>query len=265
MSNAVLKTRSTPMRRHGGTVGRTVASVPPKPRVLTTRDVIVTLPIVQPKHPAWYRSDAYELWNALTHGAGLALSIVGALVMGATVLTTGDPWRIAGCGVFVAAMMAVYAASTLSHAGFAARWRDFLRRLDQGVIYLLVVATYTPFGLAYLRTGAGWLLLAALWTGAIVGFFSKVLFAHRLDSGLLWTYVLLGALPTITIPWLWSAVPTGTSPWMFLGGIFYLVGTIFLVNDARVRHFHAIWHLLVIAGSACHFLGILSSVASAAN
>jgi hemolysin III len=265
MSNAVLKTRSTSVRKHGRTAGRSVASVPPKARVLTARDVTVPQPIVQPEHPAWYRSDAYELWNALTHGAGLALSIVGALVMGAAVITTGDPWRIAGCGLFIAAMMAVYAASTLSHAGFAARWRNFLRRLDQGVIYLLVVATYTPFGLAYLRTGAGWLLLTALWTGAIVGFLSKVLFAHRLDSGLLWTYVLLGVLPAITIPWLWREIPAGTSPWMFLGGIFYLVGTIFLVNDARVRHFHAIWHLLVIAGSACHFLGILSAVASAAN
>ena len=53
------------------------------------------------QYPAWYRSDAYELVNATTHGAGLVLSMVGALVM-STVLTTGDPWRIAGCGVFVA-------------------------------------------------------------------------------------------------------------------------------------------------------------------
>jgi hemolysin III len=52
---------------------------------------------------------------------------------------------------------------------------------------------------------------------------------------------------------------------MFLGGAFYLAGTFFLINDARVKPFHAIWHLLVIGGSACHFLGILSAVASAAN
>jgi hemolysin III len=241
--------------------------VPAKSRALTLKFAPQPeeTPAAAPAHPAWYRSDAYELWNALTHGAGLALSIVGALVMGATVYTTGDPWRIAGCGVFVAAMMAVYAASTLSHSGFAARWRTSLRRLDQGVIYFLVVATYTPFGLAYLRTGAGWLLLAALWTGATAGFLSKFFFTHRLDANLLWTYVLLGALPTVTIPWLWNDVPIGATLWMFFGGICYLLGTIFLINDARKKPFHAIWHLLVIAGSVCHFLGILSSVASAAN
>jgi hemolysin III len=69
----------------------------------------------------------------------------------------------------------------------------------------------------------------------------------------------------MTIPWLWPMVPAGTGPWMFLGGMCYLVGTVFLINDSRVRHFHAVWHLLVIAGTTCHFLGILSAVASAAN
>jgi hemolysin III len=218
-----------------------------------------------PLRPPWYRSHADELVHALTHGAGLVLALAGALVMVATVRASGDAWRVVGCGVFVACMVAVYAASTLSHSRFSPPWKSFLRRLDQGVIYLLVVATYTPFGLVYLRTEAGWLLLAALWTGALVGFVSKVMFAHRVETGLIWTYVALGVLPTVTIPWLWPLVPSGTGPWMFLGGMFYLVGTIFLVNDARVRHFHAVWHILVIAGSACHFLGILESVARAGN
>jgi hemolysin III len=265
MSNAVLRTRRThaPRRRHDA--GTNVPGVPPKSRALALEIVPLReeTPTAVSPPPAWYRSDAYELWNALTHGAGLILSIVGALVMGATVFTTGDPWRIVGSGVFVAAMMAVYAASTLSHAGFAARWRTFLRKVDQGTIYLLVVGTYTPFGLAYLRSGAGWSLLAILWIGAILGFVSKVLFAHRLESGLIWTYITLGVIPVITIPWLWNVIPAGTGPWMFLGGAFYLVGTYFLVNDTCKRPFHAIWHLLVMAGSTCHFVAILAIVGQA--
>jgi hemolysin III len=92
-----------------------------------------------------------------------------------------------------------------------------------------------------------------------------VFFAHRLDTGLIWTYVTLGVLPVITIPWLWSHVPAGTGPWMFVGGMFYMGGTIFLIHDTRKRHFHAIWHLLVMAGSTCHFMAILTACASAAN
>lgn len=276
MSRAVLNARSTQVPKHLFDAGTNIPGVRPKSRALPIEPVREVAPgpvesvAIQPAvsspsqdWPEWYRSNGYELVNALTHGLGLVLSIVGALVMGATVLSTGDPWRIAGCVVFVGSMMAVYAASTLSHSGFAVRWRTFLRKVDQGVIYLLVVGTYTPFALTYLRTGAGWFLLATLWLGAVVGLLSKVLFAHRLESGLIWTYVTLGVLPTITIPWLWNVIPAGTGQWMFLGGLFYLGGTFFLINDTRRRPFHAIWHMLVIAGSTCHFLGILSAVAQA--
>jgi hemolysin III len=270
MSSVGLKTRPMPKRKLRPQPGTDIPSLTSASHSLS-RERAATEKITQPiavaatAHPAWYRSEGYELVNALTHGTGLLLALVGALVMGIVVANTGDVWRIIGCGSFVASMIAVYGASTLSHSGFAARWRTFLRRLDQGVIYFLVVATYTPFGLAYLRTGAGWLLLAALWTGATAGFLSKFWLAHKLDANMIWTYVVLGVLPTITIPWLWSDVPIGATIWMFLGGMCYLAGTFFLMNDSRVRHFHAVWHVLVIAGSVCHFVAILESVARAAN
>jgi hemolysin III len=263
MSNTALKARPMPTRKQRRTASPNIASLSNASYARPKSEVCQAA--ATPQYPAWYRSNEYELVNALTHGTGLVLALVGALVMGIVVASTGDVWRIIGCGIFVGSMIAVYAASTLSHSGFAARWRTFFRRLDQGVIYFLVVATYTPFGLAYLRTGAGWLLLAALWTGAIVGFLSKFVLAHRLDSNLLWTYVVLGVLPMITIPWLWSVVPLAATFWMIVGGACYLGGTIFLKNDARKRHFHAVWHVLVIAGTACHFLGILSAVASASH
>ena len=49
---------------------------------------------------------------------------------------------------------------------------------------------------------------------------------------------------------------------MVAGGLAYTIGTIFLQRDERVPYFHAIWHLLVITGSACHFVAVASSVTS---
>jgi hemolysin III len=216
-------------------------------------------------HSALHRSPADEWVNAMTHGIGLVLAIIGALVMGATLWKEGDAWRMIGCSIFLASMIAVYAASTISHTVSHPRWKYVFRCVDQGVIYLLVVGTYTPFGLAYLRTGPGWVLLVGLWIGAVIGFFAKVVFAHRVNDGSVWSYVVLGLLPTIVIPYLWHAVPAGTTIWMALGGACYLVGTFFLIYEARARHFHAVWHLLVIAGSTCHFLGILAAVARASG
>jgi hemolysin III len=77
----------------------------------------------------------------------------------------------------------------------------------------------------------------------------------------MWTYIALGWLPLIAVPTLRHVVPVDSTMWMFAGGGCYLLGTFFLFYDAHVRHFHAVWHVLVIAGSACHFLGILYAVA----
>lgn len=217
------------------------------------------------QYSAWQRSTTDEFVNAATHGFGLLLAVVGALVMGASVVANGNVWRMVGCGVFVASLVAVYAASTLSHSMTNVRWKAFFRRLDQGFIYLLIVGTYTPFGLAYWRTPVGWTLLAALWAVAILGFFSKVVLAHRVHSISMWSYIVLGWLPVISVPPLFNSVPLAIGGWMLVGGLCYTLGTLFLVFDTRVRHFHAVWHLLVIAGSLCHFLGIFSAVASAAN
>src|SRR6187401_2679211 len=217
------------------------------------------------EHPVWQRTRKDELINTLTHGLGFALAVWGGCVMVWSVLRHGDMWRVAGCGIFAASLIAVYAFSTLSHSVQNVRWKHFFRQMDQGCIYLLIVATYTPFGLAYWRTGTGWMLLGGLWTAAFLGFFSKVVLSHRVHNTALWTYIALGWLPLIAVPALWHTVSVDSAWWMIGGGACYLVGTFFLLYDARVRHFHAIWHLLVIAGSACHFLGILNSVAQAAG
>lgn len=210
-----------------------------------------------PPDVPWLRSPSDELVNAATHALGLVLAIVGALIMAASVWQQDDLWRVVGCAVYLASLMAVYAMSTLSHSATTLRWKLLFRRLDQGFIYLLIVATYTPFSLAYLRTGIWWLLLGAMWAVAIAGFVAKVFFAHRVHAVSTASYILLGWMPIVAAPALLRTLPVGALWWMLCGGICYTVGTLFLINDQRVRHFHAVWHLCVIAGSVCHFLGIL--------
>jgi hemolysin III len=212
---------------------------------------------LRPDLPAWRRSSADELVNAATHGFGLLIAGVGALVMISSVRLGDDAWLVIGCGVYLASLVAVYTMSTLSHSSTSLRWKSLFRQLDQACIYLLIAATYTPFSLAYLRAGLWWLLLGAMWAVALTGFAAKVVFAHRVEAVSIGSYVLLGWMPIIAIPALWQAAPTGAFGSMIAGGLCYTVGTLFLIYDERVRHFHAVWHLCVIAGSACHFFGML--------
>jgi hemolysin III len=174
-----------------------------------------------------------------------------------TVYGTDDPWRIAGCSIYLASLIAVYAMSTLSHVVQEPSRRSFFRALDQGAIYLLVAATYTPFSMAYLHTTAWWILLGLVWLVALWGFSSKVVFRHRVEKVSALPCIVLGAMPFIAIPTLVSTLSVAALWWMMLGVACYIVGLVFWLNDRKVRHFHAVWHILVIAGSMSHFMGIL--------
>jgi hemolysin III len=100
-----------------------------------------------------------------------------------------------------------------------------------------------------------------MWAIALWGFCSKVLFAHRVDAVVVWPCVVLGWLPAIAAPSLMHVLPSAVLWWMLGGGILYTLGVLFLVYDNRMRHFHAVWHLCVMAGSACHFIAILMFIA----
>jgi hemolysin III len=221
----------------------------------------MTSPTIIASSPS-HLSRSEEFANFVTHGIGLVLSLAGVAVMTA-ILGQGDAWRLAGCSIYLASLIGVYLMSTLSHAFEEPRLRSFFRALDQGTIYLLIAATYTPFSMAYLHTAFWFILLALVWTIAFWGFFSKVYFAHRLESVSMWPCIVLGAIPFISIPSLLGVISIAAVWWMMLGVACYTLGLVFWVNDHRVRHFHALWHILVIAGSTCHFVGILLFVALA--
>ncbi|MGD9636030.1 MAG: hemolysin III family protein [Pirellulales bacterium] len=197
-----------------------------------------------------------EIANSITHGLGFVLSILGAFIM-VDAFSGGDGWRVAGCAIFVTSMIAVYGMSTLSHVLQTPKLRSLFRAIDQGTIYLLIAGTYTPFSLAYLHAMPWWILLGAIWAVAIYGFTSKVLFAHRVDNVSMWPCIVCGALPFVAIPTLLTMLPLSCLVWMMLGVVCYLLGLVFWINDRKVRHFHAMWHMLVMAGSAAHFSGVL--------
>jgi hemolysin III len=203
-----------------------------------------------------------ESLNFLTHALGVVFSVMAAWIM-ASFLGHCDAWRVTGCSVYLASLIGLYTMSTLSHSFEEPRWRSFFRALDQGAIYLLIAGTYTPFSLAYLHSGPWWVLLALVWIVALYGFLAKVAFAHRVESVSMWPCVILAAMPLTSVPTLLGMLSIGALWWMMLGLGCYLAGLWFWLNDRRARHFHAIWHLLVVAGSACHFVGILLFVALA--
>jgi hemolysin III len=206
------------------------------------------------------RSSSEEAWNAATHGAGLALAVAGAIVLGwAVVRRGGGAWQFVGSGIYAATLLAAYAASTISHVARRPGARRAWRIADQAIIFLFMAGTYTPVALTWLRGGPWWVLHGLVWAVALTGFASKAVFAHRVHLGAVSTtlYILLGWMPVLAIGPLLHALPAGLMWWFLAGGLCYTVGIAFFHYDHRVPYFHAAWHVLVLAGSACHYMAIL--------
>jgi hemolysin III len=211
--------------------------------------------ISQPiKYDFPYQSMREEIANSITHGLGFFLSAVGAVVLLFAAGRGLDTWRLAGLTIYALSLVAVYASSTLSHAIQEARWKHLFRILDQATIYLLIAGTYTPFILVFAAPDRRFLVLIIVWGVAILGTISKVVLKHRVNSVDVVNYALLGWLPAIA---LYNEIPSACLWWMFLGGVSYTVGTVFLSLDQRVPFFHTAWHAFVLGGSAIHYYAIM--------
>jgi hemolysin III len=212
--------------------------------------------LLDPAHPQRTLIVAEETANLLTHGLGFLLSLGGAAFIWHVAEQRGDFRQRVGVGVYATTLVLVYAGSTLSHTFYRPAVRHFFRMLDQVCIFLVIAGTYTPFSLTYFNDGWWWLLLAAIWLSACVGIFFKVFFS-RLQNVATSAYVLMGWLPALAAREIVERVPTAVLLWLVAGGVLFTLGTLFLHKDHKHPYFHALWHILVMGGSACHFVAVL--------
>jgi hemolysin III len=202
------------------------------------------------------RADAREeLANALTHGVGAVASVVGAAVLIVMAAMTRDAWLIVSVSVFATTLLALYSASTLYHAVRSPALKARLKVLDHAAIYLLIAGSYTPFMIGALRGGWGWSLFGVIWGLAVVGIGLKLVFTGRFRLLSTAVYVAMGWLILVGVVPVVRALDTVTLAWLLAGGIAYTAGTPFY-HARRVRYGHAIWHLFVRAGSACHAVAV---------
>jgi hemolysin III len=200
-----------------------------------------------------------EIANVVTHGAGAVASLVGGAVLLTVAALQGDGWKVASSAVFAATLVLLYAASTFYHAARTPAVKARLRVLDHCAIYLLIAGSYTPFALVGLRGGWGWSLFAVAWTLAAAGTVFKLFFIDRFPRLSTATYIGMGWLAVVAIVPMVQRLPAATLVWMVAGGVTYTVGTVFY-HSRRIPYAHAIWHLFVIGGSACHFAAVLTQM-----
>jgi hemolysin III len=197
-----------------------------------------------------------EIANSLSHGLGLAAALVGASFLIVTAVQQGSVSFIVGASVFAATMVLLYLASTLYHALPVSRAKGVLLVCDHAAIFLFIAGTYTPFTLGVLRGAWGWTLFGLVWGLAVAGIAFKVIGGvARYPILSTSVYLGMGWLFLIAAGPVWHLMPLAGLLWLLAGGIAYTVGVGFFVTE-KVRYNHLIWHLFVLAGTACHFVAV---------
>jgi hemolysin III len=204
-----------------------------------------------------------ELANCAVHAVGLLCSLVALPWLVWTARQAGDPWLLVGGIAFGASALLMFTTSVLYHAARDAGVRLRLRRLDHAAIYLLIAGTYTPFTLGVLKGAWGWTLAAIVWGLAVVGIVFKATslgFRYHRTSVLL--YVAMGWLVVVAIRPMMRALSSFELGWLVAGGLCYTAGVAFYLWKSR-PYTHAVWHVFVLAGVACHFVAVASVTAPA--
>jgi hemolysin III len=200
-----------------------------------------------------------ERFNGVTHLLGTALAVAGLVVLIVFASLQGDPWRITSVSIYGATLVTLYLGSTLYHS-LRGRAKQVLQKIDHAAIYLLIAGTYTPFALVTLRGPWGWTLFGLVWGLALLGIVQELVWARGRRILSLVIYVLMGWLVLIAFGPLLRALPGAGVAWLVVGGLLYTGGIVFYALDKRLTHAHGVWHLFVMAGSACHFIAVLGYV-----
>lgn len=204
-----------------------------------------------------------EKLNSISHLVGAALALVGLGALLTVAIQSRDLWMISSFSIFGVTLVLLYTMSTLYHSFQPPGLKRLFQLFDHVSIYLLIAGTYTPLMLVTLREGNGWTILSVVWGLAAAGILSEIFLSGKaVKVGQLVIYLAMGWSCTYDLASLRAELPPAGFQWLAAGGLAYTGGVLFYVLDkaGMLNHAHGIWHMFVLAGSACHFILVLAYV-----
>jgi hemolysin III len=201
------------------------------------------------------------LADGVVHVLGVLLGVIGAgaiVILAAVHSTKVGP--IATASIYATTLIAMLGVSAAYNMWPVTNMKWMLRRIDHSVIYLFIAGTYTPF-MAHGSFRSA-ILLAGVWSAAVIGVLLKIMLPGRFDHLAIGLYLLLGWCGLAAYGTVFASLP-GLSIWLLAtGGALYSTGVIFHVwEDLRFQN--AIWHVFVLLAAVCHYAAVFSYVTAA--
>lgn len=209
--------------------------------------------------------------SAITHFIGMVLSVLAAtpLLLKSYRDTGNFSLTSLSLAIFIISMILLYAASTTYHTlDISPKVNKLLRKIDHMMIFILIAGTYTPVCMVVLGDRIGWMLLALVWSIAVIGITIKACWitCPKWFSSVL--YLAMGWVCILAFTKIVRALPSTAFGWLLAGGIIYTAGGIIYalklpIFNSRHQNFgsHEIFHLFVMGGSLCHYIMMYQFVA----
>jgi hemolysin III len=196
-----------------------------------------------------------EAANAASHGLGALASLVALpyLVAAAARGGRGAWWPYL---VFGLSLVLLFASSATYHATASPSLKRRLRVLDHSSIYVLIAGTYSAYSISVLGGTRGWILFGVEWAVAALGIAMSALRIDRFKAAGALVYLAMGWAIAPFFGEVRAALPGAAFSLLAAGGLAYSLGIAFYAIK-RVPYFHAVWHLFVLAGAACHVASLL--------
>ena len=200
--------------------------------------------------------------SAITHFIAMAAALVFSVPLLYKAAMGSNSLALPAMLIFIVSMIALYTASTLYHSlNISEKINLVLRRIDHGMIFMLIAGSYTPVCLLVLNRREGIPLLVLIWAVAIAGILLKIFIINcpKWVSSVI--YISMGWACIFVFKSLLTDLPTAAFLWLLAGGIIYTIGGVIYGLKLKVferfpRYFgsHEIFHLFVMGGSLCHFI-----------
>jgi hemolysin III len=205
------------------------------------------------------RNEVVPLLRGVSHAFAFWFALAGALFLVA--LAPSPTARFAAC-VYGVGLCTLFAGSALYHRWrWNPRWRSLLRRVDHSTIFVFIAASYTPVALIVLSGESRVVVLASVWTGALAGVALSVAWITAPRVLVAVSYIAVGWVALIALPQLVSRLPFAPLLLFVIGGVLYSLGAAVYAAKRpnpwpRTFGFHEVFHALVIAAAASHFVAI---------
>lgn len=175
------------------------------------------------------------------------------------VLKATNTISIIAATIYSLSLINLLGTSALYHRiNWSVEKRKWMKRLDHSAIYVLIAGTFTPICLLALSPTSGKYLLITIWSVATLGILQSLFYvqAPKWLSAIL--YVVAGYLILPYLSELKESIGEKNIVLLISGGILYTIGALTYALKRpylkpEIIGYHEVFHLLVIAGAACHF------------